>query len=600
MRKAMVGKGQRVVAALAVGLGLAAGLLAPAGRSAAAAEPKEHVWEGKLAVRPGVELRLVLHVTATDAGTNTATFDSPDQGANGLKVDSVTLDKASLTFEMKGIGAKFAGKLNDAGTEAEGSWEQAGASFPLTLQKKDKPAPEPAVMGKEQVWEGKIPIGAGLSFRLVLHVVTTEAGIRVGTLDSPDQGAKGIKVDSVALDKDKLSFEIKSLSAKYEGTLNPEGTEAKGTWEQLGNKLPLTLKKADKPTEVRRPQTPKPPFPYKSEDVSYTNKAGGVTLAGTLTLPEGPGPFPAVVLISGSGAQDRDETIFQHKPFLVLADALTRRGVAVLRVDDRGVGGSTGSIPRSTTEDFAGDVLAGVGFLKSRKDIDGRKIGLVGHSEGGVIAPIAAARSWDVAYIVLLAGTGLPGDAIVKMQARLILKALGMSDESIERRLKVQSEILEIAKTERDPQAAEAKMLAAVDKAKEGFSESEKAELKDMGPMVDAQLKAIRSPWLRFFLAYDPRPALAKMTCPVLAVIGEKDLQVPPKENLEAIEKTLKQAGNPRVTVQEIPGVNHLFQTCKTGSPAEYATIEETIAPAALETVVGWIVEQTKGDGKGR
>ncbi len=244
-------------------------------------------------------------------------------------------------------------------------------------------------------------------------------------LASPDQGANNIPISSISLKDNVLTFESKVIGAKFTGKKNEKGTAFEGEFNQGGAKFPLTLTKTDKITERARPQTPKPPFPYRAEDVKYENKAGGVKLAGTLTLPPGAGPFPAVILITGSGAQDRDESMLGHKPFLVLADYLTRRGVAVLRVDDRGVGGSTGSIKTSTSEDFAGDVLAGLEFLKGRKEIDRKKIGLIGHSEGGIIAPIAAARSKDVAFIVLMAGTGLPGSQIVEAQGQLILKAGG-------------------------------------------------------------------------------------------------------------------------------------------------------------------------------
>ncbi len=280
----------------------------------------------------------------------------------------------------------------------------AGAGRADDAKTKATTKPDTAAAAAEQAWEGKLSIGAGLSLRIVVHVGKTSEGKLTAKMDSPDQGARGLNVDTITLDKTTLSFEMKTLLGRYEGKLNADGTEAAGTWTQAGNSLPLTLKKTDKATELRRPQTPKSPFPYNVVEVSYQNKTGGVTLAGTLTEPEGPGPFPALILISGSGAQDRDETIFEHKPFLVLADALTRRGVAVLRLDDRGVGGSTGSTSASTSDDFAGDVLAGIAFLKARSEIDRTRLGLMGHSEGGIIAPMVAARSPDVAFIVLMAG----------------------------------------------------------------------------------------------------------------------------------------------------------------------------------------------------
>ena len=320
-----------------------------------------------------------------------------------------------------------------------------------------------------------------------------------------------------------------------------------------------------------------------------------MTLAGTLTAPAGKGRFPAVILISGSGAQDRDETIFQHKPFLVLADELTRRGVAVLRLDDRGVGGSTGNLAKSTSEDFAGDVLAGIAFLKLRPEIDARKIGLIGHSEGGLIAPMVAARSSDVAFIVMMAGTGLPGEEISYMQSRLIAKVMGADEKALKMQFDMQKRLFEIMKTEPDRDKARMQMREAIKKIVSDLPEEQRKAVGDANKIADTEAKKLDSPWLRFFLTFDPRPTLAKVHCPVLAINGEKDLQVPPKENLAEIAKALRQAGNTRVTTRELPGLNHLFQTCKTGSIAEYAVLEETIAPAALKVIGDWVGEQVNG-----
>ncbi|HKM55919.1 MAG TPA: alpha/beta fold hydrolase [Isosphaeraceae bacterium] len=462
---------------------------------------------------------------------------------------------------------------------------KASPAAPTDSTAESKPA-------SQQVWEGKLAVGAGLSLRIVVHVSRMAGGKIRATMDSPDQGAKGLKIDSITLDKATLAFQMNSISGKYEGKLNAEGTETQGTWSQLGMSLPLTLKKTAKPTELRRPQTPTPPFPYKLIEVTYPNKSGAVTLAGTLTEPEGSGPFPAVILISGSGPQDRDETLFEHKPFLVLADALSRRGVAVLRVDDRGVGGSTGSLLNATSDDFAGDVLTGIALLKSRPEIDARRIGLLGHSEGGIIAPMVAARSPDVAFIVLLAGTGLPGEEIAYLQGQAVFKAMGVGDKKLTDVLDLQKRFFAILKNEKDEKAADARMRELVRATQESLSEEERKAIGDIEALVTAQLKMVRTPWFRYFLSYDPRTALAKVKCPVLALIGQKDRQVPPKENLSQIETTLKAAGNTAITVKELPGLNHLFQTCTTGAPSEYAEIEETIAPVALAEIVDWITRQ--------
>ncbi len=562
------------------------------------AKDKEQVWEGTLKVAPGIELRLVIHATLRDGAEPVATLDSPDEGLRGLKLSSVVIDRSKLAFELKVSQAKFDGKLNTAGTEATGTWTQPGVSLPVSFVKKDKATPEPKLVGKEQIWEGKLGPGPGQGLRLVVRVQKTEDGRLLANLQSPDQGAMKLKVDSITLDKTKLAFAMKAHDIKYEGKLNGEENEAVGTFTQSGVKLSLTLKKTDQVTALRRPQTPKPPFPYKVEELKYRNEPAGITLAGTLTLPEGRGPFPAVILISGSGAQDRDETILQHKPFLVLADMLTRRGVAVLRVDDRGVGGSSGSIATATSEEFAGDVDAGIALLKSRPEIDGQKIGLMGHSEGGLIAPIVAARSRDVAFIVLLAGTGLPGAEIMMMQAKLIGKVMGGNDKDLDKQNEMRKRLFDIIKSETDPKKASVSAREELKKLLGDLSPGEKKEVGDLDSFADTQMKILESKWFRFFLSFDPRPTLGKVRCPVLALNGEKDLQVPPRENLEEIAKAIKKGGNTQVTTVQLPGLNHLFQTCKTGSVTEYNQIEETIAPAALKVIGDWVVKQSSIDVK--
>ncbi len=544
-------------------------------------------WEGRIDLGGGAGLRLVLHLTTAKDGTLSATADSPDQGAAGLKVDTIARDKTSLTFTMKRLAAEFSGKFNAEGTEAVGEFTQRGKGFPLTL----KVLPPSTT----EFWEGKLALGGGIQLRLVLKVSKSQKdGALRATFASPDQGPGDLSVDTIQRDKDILAFSVKRIGGEYSGKLNAEGTEAVGEWKQNGSAFPLTLGKTEKASgEARRPQMPKPPFPYQEEKVGYENKGGHVYLTGTLTLPEGTGPFPAVVLISGSGAQDRDESLLGHKPFWVLADHLTRRGIAVLRVDDRGVGGSTGSTVTSTSDDFAGDVLTGVTFLKAHSQIDSKRIGLIGHSEGGIIAPIVAARSKDIAFIVLMAGTGLPGDEILRLQAGLIAKAGGAKEDKVARDLVLQKRLIDVVKSEKDEKAAKDKMDAIVDEYTKGLSETERAEVEKIKKLTENGLNTLRSPWFRYFLTFDPRHTLAKVNCPVLAINGEKDLQVPPKENLAEIEKAVKSSGNLKVTVKELPGLNHLFQTCKTGAPSEYAGIEETISPDALEVIGDWVRDQT-------
>ena len=435
-------------------------------------------------------------------------------------------------------------------------------------------------------WEGALDVGA-MKLRLALKVTKAADGGFAAKLDSLDQGANDLQVDAISLREGSVHFEMKRLQVVFDGTLNKENSEIAGQFKQGGATNPLTLKRVAKPTTLNRPQEPKPPYPYDEEEVSYENKRDGVKLAGTLTLPRGKASSAAVILITGSGPQNRNEELLGHKPFLVLADYLTRRGVAVLRVDDRGVGGSTGSIPNSTSENFAADVLAGIEFLKGRKGIDARRIGLIGHSEGGLIAPLVASQSDDVAFIVLLAGPGLPGEEILLAQGALILKASGAGPEALAKQRATQEMMFAILKQEKDNAAAEKKMREGFDKQIAGASEAEKTQANQT---FEAQIKMVLSPWFRYFLTYDPRPALARVKCPVLALNGENDLQVPAVDNLREIEATLKAAGAKDVTVMRLPKLNHLFQTSETGSLSEYVKIEETFAPVALKTIGDWIL----------
>lgn len=339
---------------------------------------------------------------------------------------------------------------------------------------------------------------------------------------------------------------------------------------------------------LNRPQEPKKPYPYDEEEVGYENKRDGVKLAGTLTFPRGKGPFPAVLLITGSGPQDRNESLLGHKPFLVLADYLTRQGIAVLRVDDRGVGGSTGSTLNSTTENFAADVTAGIEFLKTRKEIDPKQIGLIGHSEGGLVAPMVAAQNGDVAFIVLMAGAGLTGEEVLYKQGAMIMKANGASAGQLAKQRATQESMFKILKEEKDPAAAEKRLREELSKS---LTEEEK---KKSEQTIAVHIKLANTPWFRYYLTLDPRPALRKVKCPVLALNGENDLQVSANENLREIEAALKAGGNNDGAIVRLPKLNHLFQTSETGSPNEYIKIEETIAPVALRTIGDWILKRTR------
>jgi uncharacterized protein len=452
-----------------------------------------------------------------------------------------------------------------------------------------------APTGKE-IWEGKLKVGI-VELRIVFHLFKAKDGSYAGTMDSPDQGAKGIPLDEVSIKDNAVELKLKKLAIVVDGRRDKNGQEIEGHFKQGKQMFPITLKRVAKVQEARRPQTPRKPYPYQEVEVAYENTKSGIHLAGALTLPRASSPVPAVLLITGSGAQDRDETIFEHRPFLVLADSLTRRGIAVLRVDDRGVGGSTGSVSKSTSADFAEDVLAGVAYLKSRKEIDPTRIGLVGHSEGGLIAPMVASRSRDIAFIVMLAGPGVSGEQILYTQGAAILKSMGADAKQLERQTELQHRMFAILRQEKDSAAAQAKLKAAVAELSAKLGKDEKKEAAKAMPELDGQLSTLLTPWFRYFLTYDPRPALLKVTCPVLALNGAKDLQVDSKINLPTIAAILKEGGNRDVTTKELANLNHLFQTCKTGAVAEYATLEETISPEVLQTIGDWIQQRTGKSG---
>jgi uncharacterized protein len=340
-----------------------------------------------------------------------------------------------------------------------------------------------------------------------------------------------------------------------------------------------------------RPQTPKPPFPYQTREVTYDNEQDKSHLAGTLTVPKGEGPFPAVLLITGSGTQDRDETLFGHKPFAILADMLTNRGFAVLRVDDPGAGGSTGDVKNATIEAHARDAEAGVAFLKTQKEIDAKRIGLIGHSEGGIIAAVVGATSKDVAFIVSLAGTGLSGAEINPLQVGAILRADGkIKPDGITAIVEAQRKLMKVIAKDGDDKALEAATKEAFDAAaKLATSDEERAAIQKG---VAGSMEALKSAWFKSFVKLDPAAYWSKVKAPVLALNGDKDTQVPADENLAAIKSALARAGNKDVETQKLAGLNHLFQPATTGLMDEYARIETTIDPKALDALGAWLAKR--------
>ncbi len=435
-------------------------------------------------------------------------------------------------------------------------------------------------------WMGKLNTGA-ITLRVVFNLSLVEKDSLVATLDSPDQGAKNIKLGLVTLSGDNIKISAGALLAEYNGTFRND-TLIEGKWTQAGNSIDLPLIKLKAVFAINRPQEPKPPYPYKSEDVNFGNKITGKSLSGTITIPEGKGPFPVVIMISGSGAQNRNEELMGHKPFMVIADHLTRNGIAVLRYDDRGVGKSQGNYASATTADLATDAEAAFIYLKGRTDIDPGKIGLAGHSEGGLIAPVVASSVPDVAFIVSLAGPGVKGEQLLHRQNRDISIISGADMKQAEEGISVNKKLFGVLKKETDNAIAAEKVKAVY------IKELQKSGVT--GDKIDEAVKKLNSSlgpesynWFRYFIMTDPAQFWKRVKCPVLALNGEKDLQVAADENLAAIEKALRSGGNNSYTIMSIPGLNHLFQHCTTGLPAEYGEIEETFSPEVLKIISDWI-----------
>ena len=430
-------------------------------------------------------------------------------------------------------------------------------------------------------WLGTLEAGPQ-KLRIGLHVSENDKGELSSSLDSLDQNALGIAVKQTSVIGNKIQLDIPALGAHYDGSINADASEMNGTFSQGGGQYPLQFKRVLKIELPSHPQDPKPPYPYDAEDVGYENMA--IHLAGTLTLPRGKGPFPAAILITGSGPQDRDETLLGHKPFWIIADYLTRHGIAVLRVDDRGVGKSTGNSFRATLQDAAGDVIAGVEYLKGRKEIDVRHIGVLGHSEGGIIGPIAAARCPDIAFVVMLGGSGVTGEQVLYKQGELLLRAEGAPDSALTQTRIIQETVFGILKTEKDETVAADKLRAALTKL--GLPDS----------AIKATIAQWNSPEMRSMIVFDPAEALRKVKAPVLALNGSRDIQVSAQQNLPAIAAALAQGGNPDFTVAELPGLNHLFQECKKCTFGEYSELEQTFSPKALLIIGDWIQLHTRGE----
>ena len=448
------------------------------------------------------------------------------------------------------------------------------------------------VDGPTGLWQGSLKVPS-TKIRMIFKISRSD-NIFFAMFNSPDQSREWIPCSSIKFEKDSLHIICNKINGRYDACFSKNGAKLFGHWSQSGQILPLLLKRVkDIPVPKLFPQEKailSSPPPYLEEEVFYPNEADSITLAGTLSKPNGSGPFPVVLLITGSGKQGRNEELFGHELFLVIADYLTRKGIAVLRVDDRGYGGSTGNFEISTVLDFVKDVKAGIAYLKTRNDINSKLIGLIGHSEGADIAPIVATESQDVAFIVMMAGEGVTGEQTVYLQVSQLRKAEGAPESEITANDFFYHRAIEILKTYPDTTSAMPELIKLC------ISHDSLLHVSDVkydASNCQHNITMLLSPWFRFYITYDPKITLEKVKIPVLAINGEKDLQVSPKQNLQAIEAALIKGGNKDYSIKELPGLNHLFQTASTGDISEYGKIKETIAPVALNIISDWIKVHT-------
>ena len=447
-------------------------------------------------------------------------------------------------------------------------------------------------------WQGVL-IAGPQKLKVVFHVNKDSLNTYHSGFDSPDQGAFGIPCSETNIKADSLEMLIKSIQGGYRGKWDGKNNIS-GYFFQVGHQFPFrSLPGPDTVVTLIRPQTPKPPFPYHSEDIEYDNPASGIHYSGTITYPGSGGPFPAILLITGSGQQDRDETISGHKPFAVIADYLTRRGFAVLRVDDRQKGKSTGDLSQATTLDFSKDVETSLGELQKRKDIDQKKIGLIGHSEGGLIAAMVAAENPKLKFIILLAGPGLKGADLLTLQTQALDRSMGVPEELAKAETALKSQIIKELVSSKDTGTQFKNAWASYLIWKKNTKPEIVSTLSmDTDPVAEnvirTYLQGLNNPWMIYFLQADPATYLVKLKCKVLALNGSRDIQVLPDPNLAAIDSALKKSGATVYATVKLEGLNHLFQHCKTCTIREYGELEETFSPEALKIMGDWLDKNVK------
>lgn len=449
-----------------------------------------------------------------------------------------------------------------------------------------------AAQSWEGRWEGVVNVGVKLR---VVFRIQHEQGKYSASFDSPDQAVKDIFCDSIRISGDSIFIRIPAIGAHYLGSMGSDNIIRGELTQRMSYPLVLEKKEAIAP---HRPQKPLPPFPYTSRDVIYYNQDSSMHYGATLTIPQGQGPFPAVVLVSGSGSQDRNSTVLGHPIFEVLADHLTRNGIAVLRYDDRGVGETSGIPGQGTSADFADDAEAGIEYLRTLSQVDKKRLGIIGHSEGGMIAPMIANRRNDINFLVLLAAPSVPIVELMAAQNEAIARSSGLPAETAKELGQLFREISSCISRAPSDSAARAEALAFM----EQWASENKPAMRislNLGTEMKrreyalAMTEQLRHPWFLYFLAYDPGPALQKLKGRVLALNGSHDLQVIASQNLPAIRAALEKSGVEKFEVKELENLNHLFQTCVRCTLDEYGELEETFSPAALEIISNWIIKKT-------
>lgn len=555
-------------------------------------QEKPQIWLGVLDV--GVaKLRLEIRVEQPTPDSYQGIMVSLDQGNVEIPFDSIKIVDDTLQFRIEKLHANFTGKRTVAG-DYEGIFTQFGNDRELTF----KLMTATSVPKLVETWQGNMT--AGREFEFQLRIFEDKDGKRSGVLDSFTENITGLPIELNANKESTFfNFEVEATKATYEGEYADDRKSIIGKWKQGGGEFDLkfaeielaatrTAKSGSKKSTASRPQTPKPPFDYPNIEFVVSSKTDEqIELAGTLSLPKGDGPFPAAILISGSGPQDRDCTIFGHKSFLVIADHFAKQGIAVLRYDERGVGKSKGDFTTATSEDFANDVEQLLDWLKEQPKIDKQRLVLIGHSEGGIVGPMVAARRPDVAKLVVLSGPFVDGERIVLNQSRKIAAISGASMVYLDSQETLLREV--IHRINKGKPTSPEIIKSIQDDIISKLAEPERENF-DFGSNTIESLNQLSSPWFKFYLTYDPALTFDQVKCPVLVINGDKDLQVDPDLNLPVASKILQKRTNKDWEIIRPENLNHLFQTAETGSPNEYPQIEETFNLEVLQTITDWVL----------